>query len=363
MRQDIGGSERYAMRLDKSKTMSEPRTPRQSDVRAERILNKALQARLSVALLGLALVGSAISLASNVASAQTVGPVLGFIALLFLLAQIAGRSYLMQTEQRRMLLQANRELETIRRNTEEELRVEEKQTRQLELLFTAMREFELIKVKSLEALQENRPTTSFYLQRHASTIIDILDGRWNRTERLRPGQLWHEYSQLIAQMRAGETFRSTVCVPTSPSDLFADEDFETYVRAIYRAAEKKAVHVKRLFVLDVGEWPPRSDSLAPEVREHFRVLAEKDKQISTLEARVTDKDTASLHFHLQPPDFMMWDDGLLIQSDLNGPGGLVTRADFYFNGNSHGKEIRDRLSDLDRLFGDARATLSVAALV
>ena len=347
--------------------MADPSLVPGEPTRTQRIVNEALRGRVTIGLTLLALLGSVLSLLAHITTAQTVGAVLGFLALLLLLAQIAGRSFLMQVEQRGMLLkteEAAKELQIIRRNTEEELRAEEKQTQQLELMFTAMREFNLIQVKSLDALRESRPTTSFYLQRHAAAIVEILGGHWDRSEYLRPEQLWREYSELVTRMRSGETFRSTVCVPSDPAILFDDPAFNDYVNAIYDAAVSQKIKAKRLFVLDCDAWPPSRDSLDRKVLEHLRKLAEVENESEgALKVRVASEVEAKKHFHLGPPDFMMWGDGLLILSDLEGPGGLVTRAEFYFSTNNHAPEIVKRQTEFDNLFNDPKRALPLAAIV
>ena len=346
--------------------MDEPQPQPQKETRAQLVVRGALRGRVTIALSALAVLASLVSLLKTSVSAETVGAVLAFVALLLFLGQIAGRSFLMQLEQHGMLEKtelAAHELAIIRRNTEEELRAEQMQNQRLELLLTAMRAFNLIEVDSLKALSRSWPTTSFYLQRHATTIVEILKGRWDRSEFLRPEQLWREYKELLTQMRDGETFRSTVCVPSEPALLFDDKVFNEYVDAIYEAASLQKVEVKRLFVLDCEDWPPHKDSLEPKVLEHLRALAKVASSASALKARVTSEKIAKEHFHMGPPDFMMWGDGLLISSDLNGPDGLVTRAVFDFASDGYSAEILKRRKEFDALFADSKKVLPLGDVI
>jgi hypothetical protein len=333
--------------------------------RTKRFVDRALRPRISLLLVVFALVGAVVALVKDV-SPPAVGASLGFVALLLVLAQIAGRSFLMQVEQSEMLertSEAADELRVIRRNTEEELRAELKQNSQIELLLTAMKEFNLIEVDSLNALDASRPTTAFYLQRHGTAIVKILGGHWNRSEFLRPQQLWYEYKELVTRMKRGEIFRSTVCLPSDPALLLRDKDFNEYVDAIYEAADSQQVQVKRLFVLNDEDLPPRDSSLDLEVLEHLRVIAKVEEETPALEARVTSQKNATSHFNLRPPDFMMWGEGLLIVSDLNSPNELVTRADFYFASNNHSEEITSRQEEFDALFADSKRALPLSAFL
>jgi hypothetical protein len=347
--------------------MTESSSSSKEKSRAQGVAHAAVRARVVIVLSTLAVVGAAVSLLNNAVDAPIVGGVLGFVLLLIILAQIALRSYLMQHDQLGMLQKTEKaveELEIIRTNTEEELRVEERQTRQLELLFTAMKEFNLLEVKSLEALEKSLPTTSFYLQRHATAIMEILKGHWDRSEFLRPQQLWHEYAKLVTLMRRDEIFRSTVCIPPDPADLFEDEKFNKYVDAIYKSAKSQGVQVRRLFVLDCEVWPPDKGSLDAKLLEHLEKLQEVESAVKALQVRVTMESTASQEvFHRSNPDLMIWGDGLLILSDLSGPNGLVTQAEFFFANNSHSEQISKRQVQFDELFKDPERALTLAEVI
>ena len=128
-----------------------------------RIADQILRARATIALSILALLTSAVTLITETGSVQTVA----YVYLLLLVAQVSVRAYLVQIEQKaiiettedttKKLLDkaegAAKELQEIKKTTEEELRAEERQNKRLELLFTALKEFNLIEVKSLETLQ------------------------------------------------------------------------------------------------------------------------------------------------------------------------------------------------------------------
>jgi hypothetical protein len=343
--------------------------PQPPEQRRKRIASEALRARVTLGLAGLALLASAITLAAKFASARTVGVILGFLAVLVILAQLLARSYLMQLEQEAIVETTaasaeglQKELRAIRRTTEEELRIEEKQNKHLEQLFTAMKELKLIQVESLDVLSQSRPATLFYLLRHRDAIVDVLSGYWDRTESLLPSQLWGEYKNLVGGLRQDQIFRSTVCVPSEPSRLFDNSVFTNYVAAIYEAAETKSVQVRRLVVLDGEEWPPDEGSLDSKLYRHLRELHDKEDKIPTLTARVTSDEIARAHFKLNP-DFMVWGDELLVKSDIPKRGDLVTHAEFYFPTNSQAEEIRRRQEQFDTLFDDATRALPLAAVI
>ena len=195
-----------------------------------------------------------------------------------------------------------------------------------------------------------------------TAIADILGGHWDRSEFLRPEQLWREYGELMTRLKPGATFRSTVCVPSDPALLFDDTTFGGYVLAIYYASRSQGVKVKRLLVLNCEEWPPDQDALDHKVLDHLRELRKIEESTPTLEARVTIDRFARDAFH-EHPDFMVWGDGLLIQSDLNGADGLVTQAEFYFASNSYTEEIDRRQKQFDKLFEDADHAIPLTAIV
>jgi hypothetical protein len=332
-----------------------PPPPHKENTKTQWVVNEALRARTAIIISLAALLGAGVSLAKAAVGVPAVTAALGLVGVLLLLVQIAGRSFLMQLQQEHMLLKTENAADALRiiqRNTEEELRAEQKQSLQLEFLFTAMREFNLLQVESFERLSESRPTTSFYLQRQASSIVDVLKGRWDRSELLRPAQLWREYAKLMEMMRGDEIFRSTVCIPPDPADLFNEPMFTKYANEIRKAADpgERGVKVKRLFVFNREVLPPDGEALEPAVLKHLQELQDLEAELSTLEVRVTTKSIASTCFNRLHPDLMIWGNGLLILSDLSGPKELVTQAEFYFSGNNYTKEIADRQRQFDELF-------------
>lgn len=334
--------------------------------RAQRVAREALRARITVAVAAVAVVLSALALVLRwVESGTQIAIALGAVYAMLALFQVALRTFLLQTAQETIVdktEEAANTLDEIKRTAEQELKAEERQNRNLELLFTALRDFNIIQAESLDMLLEARPTTTYYLQRQVSAIVAILHGSWDRSESLQPEQLWMEYAELLKRLKPEEQFRSTVYVPTDPEPLFKDASFQRYVKEIYKAVRSQKVDVvRRLFVLEDETWPLTREALPTVLIDHLRYLQRVEHETSSLTARVTINEHAKMKFHGHP-DFMVWGDGLAIESNLTGKDGLVVTARFFFAG-THDEEIRRRQDQFDEVFGDETETMSLEQLL
>lgn len=326
----------------------------------QRVARSVHKTRVTVAGSLLALVGAVVALFAGLADAKE--SLSGFaVAVIFILiGQIAARSYLVLAEQEDLVESAGNAqmvLASIQQGMRAELRLEQQQSLQLTSLLSALKECELLSVHSLEALEEHRPATRYYLRTQADAIIDILGGTWDRSEYLRPSQLWHEYEYLIGQMVAGGVFRSTVCVPHDPELLFGDASFASYLQAIYQSARERGVRVRRLYVLECKQLPQGTQDLHPALAEHLDELRGVEAQVAEFEVRMATFGAAKTAFH-EHPDFMIWGEGLLVESDLSGEDGLVAKAKFHFAGTKSqttaSELIAKRTQEFDRLFDDRR---------
>ena len=327
----------------------------ESMTRTERAAESLLRARVSVLLMVLTVLGAAVALIRSWTEPGIVAAAAGLVAVLLVLARVALSDYLLHQEQKRTL----RDLREVRRIAEEDLRTDQRQNAKLEQLLGAMRDFNVIQGQALEELRQAKPATRYYLESHTDAISDVLTGAWNRRESLRPEQLWREYGDLLGMLREGQLFRSTVVVPDDPESLLANADFNRYVDKIYDAAER--IEIRRLIVLDRRSWPPRRDDLPGPVLEHLTRLREVEGKTAGLTARVTTRARALMAFN-EYPDFMIWGDDLLIESNLDGPEGLVVKAVFYFAG-TQDEQIRDRQRDFENLFGNAEQAVTLDGLL
>jgi hypothetical protein len=312
--------------------------------RTERAARELLRARSAALLAGLGALGALLALVGKWAEPGTVATLVGLVSVLFVLARIAITNHLLHTKQ----LEVMTDLQELRQIAEADLAADQKQNVKLEQLLKAMRNFNVIQVEALEELRDAKPATWYYLESHTEAISDVLNGAWKRRESLRPEQLWTEYADLLAKLRPGEEFRSTVVLPEDPIALLQNTKFADYAEKIYEAARSKQIAVKRIFVLDVPSSPPRREELPDAVLAHLRELQRIEQETPSLSVKVTTKSKAVMTFR-EYPDFMIWGNHLLIESNLDGPDGLVVKAIFYFAGTQDG-QISERRKNFDDLF-------------
>jgi hypothetical protein len=103
-------------------------------------------------------------------------------------------------------------------------------------------------------------------------------------------------------------------------------------------------------------------ALDDKVLEHLSELRRTENSIQLLEARVTSDEFARERFN-RHPDFMVWDDSLLIKSDFRDAGGLVTQAEFYFASTNYTEEIHKRQQQFDELFNDVEQALPLTDVI
>jgi hypothetical protein len=330
----------------------------------QRRANDALRVRVTLALSAIALAAAIVTYLTTGVSAHTAGNVLGFVLILILLLQIAGRGLLIHADQMAIVQsseEAAEELKSIKSDTEAELRLEKRHSQNLELLLNAMQNLNLVELRSPSELEQSRPATLFYLKRHAAAILSILEGYWDRSEFLQPVQLWQEYAELIPLLREGDLFLSTVCIPADPINLFHNSSFRKYVASIIDAVEAGRIEARRLFIFGQDTpWPPNLEDLHPSVCTHFQELQAVEHATNMLKVRATSEKIARMRFQAPDPDFMVWGDGLLIESNLAGEGGLVTNAKFFFADGTEGRMITKRKWEFDQLFEDEDDTRPIS---